>query len=160
MKRKKTAAFAARDLDGHVIGYCFSPAALSSLWVKAVLNGHLLKWGWRWITGRYGIGWHPIKVLFFNKVSFLRSALTPTKASDARILSIAVMPEWRGRGAAGALMDAADRYFRSRRVRRVRLEVRPDNEAAIRLYRDKGYVPGGSTRDSQGAWLILFKEME
>ena len=157
---EKTAAFVARDLDGRVIGYCFAPAALSMLWTKAILGGHLLKWTWRWISGRYGIGLHPVKVLFLNKVSFLRSALTPTKAADARILSIAVATAWRGHGIAGALMDLADHYFCSRRVRRVRLEVRPDNEAAIKLYRHKGYVPGGRTQDSQGPWLILFKEME
>jgi len=157
---EKTAAFVARDLEGHVIGYCFAPSALSLLWRRAVLNGHLLKWAWRWLTGRYGIGFHPVKILFFNKLAFLRSAMTPTKAADARILSIAVAAAWRGHGIAGVLMDLADNYFRSRRVRRVRLEVRPDNEAAVRLYRHKGYVPGGSTQDSQGPWLILFKEME
>lgn len=155
-----TAAFVARDVKGSVIGYCFAPSALPSLWKKAVLNGHLLKWTWRWLTGRYGIGLHPVKVLFMNKLAFLRSAMTPTKAADARILSIAVADAWRGYGIAGALMDLADQYFRSRRVRRVRLEVRPDNEAAVRLYRRKGYVDGGFTQDSQGPWLILFKEME
>ena len=157
---ENTAAFVARDEAGQVIGYCFAPAQLSAMWKKAVFGGRLLRWAWRWLTGRYGIGLQPVKVLFFNKLSFLRSALTPTKTADARILSIAVTTAWHDHGVAGALMDLADRYFRSRHVRRVRLEVRPDNEAAIRLYRHKGYVNGGTTQDSQGPWLILFKEME
>lgn len=154
------AALVARAADGQVIGYCFAPTALPSLWVRAVLGGHLVKWAWRWLTGQYGFGLHPVKVIVMNKLAFLRSAVTPTKAASARILSVAVDAGWRGRGIAGAFMTVAEEYFRRQGAERVRLEVRPDNAPAVKVYKNHGYVEAGFTYDSQGPWLIMFKEME
>ncbi len=154
------AAFVARSDAGIAIGYCFAPAELPRLWLQAIVGGHLLKWAWRWLTGQYGFGLHPVKIIVLNKLAFLRSAATPSSSASARILSIAVSPDWRGRGVAGALMAAAMDYFASRGVDRVRLEVRPDNEPAVKLYHHYGFVDAGFTYDSQGPWLIMFKEME
>ncbi len=153
------AALVARA-DGTIAGYCFAPTALPRLWLRAVTSGHLFRWAWRWLTGRYGFGLHPLKVIVLNKLAFLRSAATPAKAASARILSIAVAPSWRGRGLARAMMAEAMAYFRARRVARVRLEVRPDNAPAIKVYEDCGFVAAGFTYDSQGPWLIMMKEME
>lgn len=146
--------------DGKVIGYCFAPARLHSLWVRALTGGHIVKWAWRWVTGRYGFGLYPVKVMLMNKLAFLRSSLQPRKAADARILSIAVSHEYRGRQVATALMGEALHYFRTRRAGRVRLEVRPDNTPALRVYRKLGFVDGGVTADSQGEWLIMYKELD
>jgi ribosomal-protein-alanine N-acetyltransferase len=153
------AALVARAGD-EVVGYCFAPTALPRLWLRAVTGGHIFRWAWRWLTGRYGFGLHPVKVIVLNKVAFLRSAATPTKAASARILSIAVAPSWRGRGLAKAMMAAALDYFRDRKAERVRLEVRPDNAPAIKVYKDFGFAAAGLTYDSQGPWLIMMKEME
>lgn len=154
------AALVARTAGGEVAGYCFAPTALPRLWLRAVTGGHVFKWAWRWLTGRYGFGAHPVLVILLNKLAFLRSATTPSKAASARILSIAVAPSWRGRGLARAMMAEAIAYFRAKRVARVRLEVRPDNASAIRVYEDCGFVAAGFTYDSQGPWLIMMKEME
>nr|WP_249030659.1 GNAT family N-acetyltransferase [Sporomusa acidovorans] len=153
------AALLAKTEDGQLLGYCFAPVRLSRLWVRAVTGGHLIKWAWRWLTGQYGFGLQPVKVIFLNKLAFLQSAAAPGKAANARILSIAVDPAARGNGVASALMAEADRYFRENNVKRVRLEVRPDNRPAIRVYEKLGYYPGGTTYDSQGPWLIMFKEI-
>ncbi|MDF2569293.1 MAG: rimI: ribosomal-protein-alanine acetyltransferase [Sporomusa sp.] len=153
------AALIAKDATGLLIGYCFSPVRLNRLWVRAITGGHLIKWAWRWLTGMYGFGLHPVKVILLNKIAFLRSAATPGKAANARILSIAVHPSARGLGIASALMVEADNYFRENKVTRVRLEVRPENHPAIRVYEKLGYYPGGTTYDSQGPWLIMFKEI-
>ncbi len=154
------AAFVARSACGGVVGYCFAPTDLSRLWVRSILRGHLLKWAWRWLTGQYSIGLHPVKIILLNKLAFLQSAFTPAKAAKARILSIAVAEDVRGQGLAGRLMEAAMEYFAARGVSRVRLEVRLDNAPAIHVYEKWGFVPGGITMDSQGEWLIMFKEME
>lgn len=154
------AAFLARLVDGPYIGYCFAPTHLSRLWLRALWGGHLAKWAWRWLTGQYGFGLHPIKVIVMNKVAFLQSAIAPSQTADARILSIAVTSVARGRGVASQLMGTAIDYFRSQQVNRVRLEVRPGNDAAIRVYKKLGFVEKGYTMDSQGKWLIMFKEME
>ena len=154
------AAFLARLVDGSYVGYCFAPTRLSGLWLRALWEGHLVKWTWRWLTGQYGFGLHPIKVIVMNKVAFLQSAIAPRQTANARILSIAVAPAARGRGIASQLMKVALDYFKSQGVPRVRLEVRPDNEAAIRVYKKLGFTQDGYTQDSQGKWLIMFKEME
>jgi ribosomal protein S18 acetylase RimI-like enzyme len=64
----------------------------------------------------------------------------------ARLYSIAVDASARGSGVAAALMDDAERAAARRGCRAMRLEVRPDNEAALRLYRRCGYRPIGMYR--------------
>lgn len=151
------AAHIARQ-DGQVVGYCFSPVRLPGLWWKAVCYGHVWRWAWRWLSGQYGFGLTPLKVIVMNKLTFVRAAAVPQHAANARILSIAVGSAWRGQGIAGRLLAAADVYFAAQRVTRIRLEVRPDNVPAIRLYRRFGYREVGRTHDSQGLWLIMLKE--
>jgi ribosomal protein S18 acetylase RimI-like enzyme len=154
------AALVARTLSGKVVGYCFAPTQLSNLWFRALSRGHLLRWAWRWLTGQYGFGLHPVKVIVMNKIAFLSSAVTPMKRANARILSIAVAQEARGQGVAGKLLDKAIQYFSQRKATLVRLEVRPNNVAALSLYKKWDFIPAGYTEDSQGKWLIMFKEME
>jgi len=154
------AALLACNTDGQCLGYCFAPTQLSRLWLKAIWGGHLLKWIWRWLTGQYGFGLHPVKIIIMNKLAFLQSALRPAKAANARILSIAVAHEARGQGIASKLMAAAMDYFKTQHVAKVRLEVRPDNYPAIKVYEKWGFTKEGYTADSQGKWLIMFKEME
>ncbi|MCX7781590.1 MAG: GNAT family N-acetyltransferase [Negativicutes bacterium] len=160
VREAEPAAALVAKAHGELVGYCFAPVRLPRLWLRAILGGHVAKWAWRWLTGQYGFGWRPVKVIVMNKIAFLRSALQPSRAAGARILSIAVREDWRGKGVAGSLMDEAIRYFAANKTLCVRLEVRPDNAAAIRVYERYGFVPGGSTFDSQGEWLIMFKEME
>lgn len=58
----------------------------------------------------------------------------------ARVYSIAVAADARGRGLASALLADAERIGVARGAERVSLEVRGDNPAAIRLYERRGYV--------------------
>ena len=57
----------------------------------------------------------------------------------ARLYSIAVADGQRGTGLAQALMADAERIAEQRGCHALRLEVRPDNRAAIRLYERLGY---------------------
>jgi ribosomal-protein-alanine acetyltransferase len=57
----------------------------------------------------------------------------------ARLYSIASSPEARGAGVGARLLRACERKARERGARRMRLEVREDNVAAISLYRTRGY---------------------
>lgn len=155
------AAIVARTKEGRVAGYCFAPVNLSGLWRRAVWQGHLFSWGWRWLTGQYGFGLYPVKIIIMNKFAFLSSALSlRQRKADGRILSIAVGSDFRGRGVASRLLEKAIAYFIKQNVTVVRLEVRPQNHAAIRVYKKWGFFPDGFTKDSQGQWLIMFKEME
>lgn len=59
----------------------------------------------------------------------------------ARIYSIAVDPRARGRGLGRVLVDHAEAVSRSRQRNTMQLEVRVDNEPAIRLYESLDYRP-------------------
>jgi len=76
--------------------------------------------------------------------------------SVARLYSIAVAHEARGRGVGEALVHAAERSARTRGCTRLRLEVRQDNAAAIRLYERLGYrrfgAYSGFYEDGADAW--------
>jgi len=56
------------------------------------------------------------------------------------VSNVAVLPEYRGRGIAGQLMDQAITFARGRRARQLILQVRPDNDAAVTLYRRRGFA--------------------
>lgn len=60
-------------------------------------------------------------------------------STAGRIYSVAVSPACRGRGVGEALLAAAEEAARTRGRSTMRLEVRPDNAAAIRLYEKHGY---------------------
>ena len=58
---------------------------------------------------------------------------------EAELMRIAVLPDYRGQGIGGEL---AEEFFNSTRAlgaRRVFLEVRATNEAALGLYRSRGF---------------------
>lgn len=154
------AAFVARDDSGCVVGYVFAPTKVKRLWQQAVFGGYLLKWFWRWAIGRYGIGLYPVKIIMADKWSFVLSALKKQVEADARILSIAVEETARAKGVGKGLMERAMAYFEEQKVKRIRLEVRPSNTPAKKIYEQLGFVSYGFTHDSQGPWLIMFKEME
>ncbi len=59
---------------------------------------------------------------------------------NGRIYSLAVDPEFRGRGIAELLVETALDFSRREGLRAVFLEVAVDNAPAISLYRKKGFV--------------------
>ncbi|HXI86476.1 MAG TPA: N-acetyltransferase, partial [Parvularculaceae bacterium] len=61
-------------------------------------------------------------------------------AKAARLYSLAVLPEARGKGVARGLVRAAVRCAIERRCDRLRLEVRRSNRGAVRLYDDAGFL--------------------
>lgn len=65
--------------------------------------------------------------------------LTRSGSHAGRLYSIAVAPAFRGQGLGKRLLDDVVAQARERACRELRLEVRQDNEAAIRLYRDYGF---------------------
>nr|WP_246733064.1 GNAT family N-acetyltransferase [Methylobacterium sp. BTF04] len=59
---------------------------------------------------------------------------------NARLSSIAVSPARAGSGLGGLVLDAAEADAKQHGCSRLRLEVRGDNGAGIRLYERRGYV--------------------
>lgn len=60
---------------------------------------------------------------------------------EMRINNLAVHPLWRGRGVGWHLLGFLLDFARESGCREVTLEVRPSNQAALRLYRKAGLVP-------------------
>lgn len=69
--------------------------------------------------------------------------LARAAADEAEILTVAVIPAARRKGAAGALIDEMLRVLRDGGTQRVFLEVAANNTAALALYARKGFVPCG-----------------
>ena len=74
------------------------------------------------------------------------------------VVSIAVLPDYRGRGLGTALMVEGMRRMRKRGLREVYLEVRVSNSVAIHLYRKLGFVVvrviKGYYHDGEDAYLM------
>jgi len=58
----------------------------------------------------------------------------------ARLYSIATHAEARGKGVGSALLEASEHLAKRRGCKVLRLEVRTDNDVAIRLYERLGYI--------------------
>ncbi len=69
----------------------------------------------------------------------------------AWIATVAVLPEYRGRGIGAALLQACEAQIP---VNRIRLCVRPSNDVAIRLYERFGYTTGGGVDQVLSGWRI------
>ena len=67
-------------------------------------------------------------------------------AEEAELLTIAVAPEARGKGEGRALMAGFLDTSRARGVTTVFLEVAADNDPAITLYRNTGFVDVGTRK--------------
>jgi ribosomal protein S18 acetylase RimI-like enzyme len=75
----------------------------------------------------------------------LEFSAKPKTRHKASVIGMYVVPEWRGNGAARALVQAAIDRCRSRGdVRVVQLTVTDGNEPAIALYRSAGFEPFGT----------------
>lgn len=69
-----------------------------------------------------------------------------TLGPDADVMTIGVLPEWRGRGVGAQLLTDILAAADAAGSERVFLEVRASNEAAQRLYRRYGFEPVGRIR--------------
>jgi len=147
-------------VGGLIAGYIFAPSRLSRMYHTAIWRGHVFRILWRWASGQYGIGIRPGLMAVRNQLSvWWDSKRDRESGSEARIFSVAVHPEFQGMGIGTGLVQVGLEYLSSRGARRVRLEVRPDNIAAIRVYEKLGFRITGRTRDTQSDWLIMVKEM-
>ncbi len=68
-------------------------------------------------------------------------------AGECNITSIAVLPEFRRKGIAQAMLTAAEAGARERNCGFITLEVRLSNNTAIALYRKNGFIVAGERKD-------------
>lgn len=138
-----------------LLGYCISPASMTRLW-WGVLTGRPL---WRIIAAvlrrEIPLSRAALAEMSRDKLAFVGSFRRFSVGRTGQILSVAVSPPARGMGVGKLLIGRALQYLVGRGVRRVKLEVRPDNVPAVRLYRGFGFEAVGQTRDGQGEWTVM-----
>lgn len=107
--------------------------------------------GWRrWLLSVPGLGKQESRV-----IGYLGLRLC---GSETHISTIAVHPDWRGRGLGEFLLLTALEQSLEMEFGAVTLEVRPSNQVAQHLYRKYGFrftgVHAGYYRDGEDAWLM------
>jgi ribosomal-protein-alanine N-acetyltransferase len=148
-------SFLVAESGSRVVGYAICPARVDRLWRVGFSRGHLFRIAARWLTGRYGIGLRPAWLAFADKLHFLRGEHLPRARCDGRVLSIAVDPRLGRRGIGRRLLEEGLQYLRAKGAARVRLEVRPGNEPARRLYEGVGFRTVGAVHDTRGRWDVM-----
>jgi ribosomal-protein-alanine acetyltransferase len=82
---------------------------------------------------------------------------------EAEILNLAVIPESRRNGAATKLLQTALTELTDRKIRRIHLEVRESNAAAISFYKKHAFLPSGRRphyyRDPNEVAVLLVREL-
>ncbi len=63
-------------------------------------------------------------------------------------LGMGLLPEWRGRGVGRRLLEATLARARRSGFKRIELDVHADNQCAIALYEQAGFVLEGIVRDA------------
>lgn len=139
-----------------VCGYIVMADDIKRLWMQAITSGFLKKAIVSVIRGEYGLTLPTLYKIVKNKLLYFRFELT-TKPS-AQLLSIAVHPEHQGEGIGQKLLSKGIDYIESLGIKRIKLEARPDNTAAVKIYEKHGFHTVGQTCDLQGKWLIMVRE--
>lgn len=145
---------AARD-DGELVGYAIFVRSLRRLQWEAVRRGAVLRWIWKALRGGFNLTPSAVWRVAYNKLLFLRSGGRYRSKGDAQLVNIAVDESHRGKGIAKRLVTAGLQVMRERGVPEVRLEVRPWNASAVRVYEQTGWRTVGKTRDLEGEWLVM-----
>jgi ribosomal protein S18 acetylase RimI-like enzyme len=78
----------------------------------------------------------------------------PLGAGYAELYTLAVLPDSRGLGIGTALLDAVDAALADAAIPNLTVAVMAQNDAAIRLYRRRGLVPGELTMYRIGAAVV------
>jgi ribosomal-protein-alanine N-acetyltransferase len=142
--------------NNQVCGYIVMADDIKRLWLQAVTSGFLKRAVISTISGEYGLTLPTLYKIVQNKLLYFGFEMT-TKPS-AQVLSIAVHPKCQGEGIGQKLLSKGIKYIESLGGKRIKLEARPENIAAVKIYEKHGFRTVGETKDLQGKWLIMIRE--
>lgn len=140
-----------------IAGYICVVRDIKRVWIAAILTLSFLKWTIKWLLGLYGFGIRPIWKILSNKLDFFRFQTRYASEISAQILSIGTLKSYRGKSIGKKLVEAGLEFLKSKGVKEVKLEVRPDNLPAIKLYKKFGFYQIGMSQDPQGKWIVMKK---
>ncbi len=152
--------FVAKDSSGNPLGYCIVTSDEANINEAIFRQGLALKVAREFLAGKIKIRLTEISKLAVNGLVMAVASLALSKrTSFGRIMSIAVLKSARGQGLGRSLLRHALLHLVDEGVHAVRLEVRPENTAAYELYRAEGFSEIGVTRDLQGSWVAMEKQL-
>jgi LmbE family N-acetylglucosaminyl deacetylase/ribosomal protein S18 acetylase RimI-like enzyme len=138
-----------------IIGYIVAVTNAHHVWRAALRRGLALVWMWRWVTGRYGLPLRQALGIFGDKLRLWATWRSAAYRCPARILSVAVHPDWQRRGVGKFLLDRGLLHLRDCGCTCAGLEVRSDNAAAKTLYQQSGFRSAGEFENTRGAWEVM-----
>jgi ribosomal-protein-alanine N-acetyltransferase len=144
--------------EDRVEGYIIAPNSIRAVIRHAFLSGRIFKMTWKWLCGRYGFSISMAMITVIDTMHNLFTQDSKSMTCDSRILSIAVDPSAQGKGYGSQLLEIGLNALKRSGAKRVRLEVKQDNEPAIALYEKHGFKIHGTSLDRQGYWTIMIKE--
>ena len=143
--------------DEKVCGYIIMVDDIKKLWVQSFSSGFVFKAISNFLKGAYGIDMSTLLRIIKNKLFYLQFEIT--SSPSAQLLSIAVDPNHHGKGIGQGLLREGIKYIDSLGIKRIKLEARPENIPALRIYEKHGFEVVGETKDLQGKWLIMVREI-
>jgi len=142
----------------NVLGYIVMAPDIRRLWTKSLFSGTLWKMAVRAVSGVYGIRTSTLLKIARNKLLYMKFEVTTPPA--AQILSVAVGPGHQGKGIGKKLIRMGLNYIDDMGIKRIKLEVRPENTAAMKAYQRFGFAKMGVARDLQGDWIVMMRKRE
>jgi len=139
-----------------VYGYAIMVDDIKILWLESISSGLLAKAAINLIKGNYGIDLNTFLKIIKNKLFYLKFEIG--SVPSAQLLSIGVHPDFHGKGVGRGLLKEGIKYIDSLGIKRIKLEVRPENTAAVKLYTQYGFEVVGEERDLQGKWLVMIRQ--
>ena len=137
--------FLVAEDEGKICGFCMGYYCEENPYMKRFFKHNLLPVGLR-IAGQLLIGnkaaWKKLTSTFSKSAEF-KPLGEPyqTGVKDGDLLSICVLPQTRGNGAAQALISTYENVLKEQGRKYCILTVAVDNPRAIRFYERNGYVP-------------------
>lgn len=139
-----------------VCGYIIVVDNIKKLWYKAVTSGFFLKMAYWVVSGKIVLDGKNLLKIIENKLFYIKFEVSTPPS--AQILSIAVAQKYQQMGIGESLVKDGIDFIDSLGIKRIKLEVRPENIAALNTYKRFGFKQVGQTKDIQGVWLIMVRE--
>jgi ribosomal protein S18 acetylase RimI-like enzyme len=155
LRRNEPGGFIGAFEGERLAGYAIFTASVRAMQRRALLSGAWLGWALEFARGPGPLRPRVLLVRFANKLSFVRDRARFRQRGDAQLINLGVDPAAQNRGCGKLLVLAGLAYLRARGASECRLEVRPENLAAVRVYAATGWLEVGRTRDAQGEWLVM-----
>lgn len=147
--------YAARVDGKTVAGYILAPKNVNKLKYKFMFSRELFIALGKFMAGKYHLSFFSLMRVFFDKTAFVFHAKKTGPDIPARILSVAVLPEYQGKGIGKELTKLGIESLQTLGAKKIRLEVRENNAAAIAVYEKLGFETIGKYTDTRGAWMVM-----